>query len=81
MNRNEKKDFYHVITSGDKQYSIWPVNRAIPKGWQAAGGAGSKVECFDYIKEIENHRIPWKEGSQLWMAIYQDHAKKRQSKK
>ncbi|ADE14959.1 MbtH domain protein [Nitrosococcus halophilus Nc 4] len=64
MNWDEEKEaiFYRVITDGDRQYSIWPEDRAIPKGWHTTGEVGSKEECFDYIKEIWLQMSPLNHG-------------------
>lgn len=40
-----------VVINEQKQYSIWPSYRDIPKGWQAVGMQGNKSECLNYINE------------------------------
>lgn len=40
---------YVVVINTEEQYSIWPLYRAIPEGWRAAGMSGTKQECLDYI--------------------------------
>ena len=42
---------YRVVVNDEEQYSIWPLDREIPAGWQAAGREGSKDECLAYIRE------------------------------
>jgi MbtH protein len=42
---------YLVVVNHEKRYSIWPVNRALPIGWQEAGRRGSRDQCLAYVKE------------------------------
>jgi MbtH protein len=43
---------YQVVVNGEEQYSIWPVGRGIPEGWQADGPAGTQDECIGYIERV-----------------------------
>ncbi len=43
---------YTVVVNHEEQYSIWPVGREIPMGWQEAGKQGSKDECLAYIESV-----------------------------
>ena len=43
---------YTVVINDEEQYSIWPMGKEIPFGWQAADKNGPKADCLDYIKEI-----------------------------
>lgn len=43
---------YAVVVNHEEQYSIWPVGREIPLGWQEAGKQGSKDECLAYIESV-----------------------------
>jgi MbtH protein len=54
MDNNEQDDnpIYKVVVNHEEQYSIWPVERENPAGWQDAGKSGSKQDCLAYIKEI-----------------------------
>ena len=54
MGWNEEEDntVYQVVVNHEEQYSIWPADRELPVGWQAAGKVGSKAECLEYIKEV-----------------------------
>ncbi len=51
---DEKEDLtiYKAVVNHEEQYSIWPVDRENPLGWNDAGKSGSKSECLAYIKEI-----------------------------
>ncbi|MEO7021087.1 MAG: MbtH family protein [Ktedonobacteraceae bacterium] len=43
---------YKVVLNHEEQYSIWPVARPNPLGWQDAGKIGFKPECLAYINEV-----------------------------
>lgn len=54
MSRDEQDDqtIYKVVVNHEEQYSIWPVDRENPLGWQDAGRQGLKADCLAYIKEV-----------------------------
>ena len=43
---------YKVVVNHEEQYSIWPVRRELPLGWESVGKTGTKAECLAYIKEV-----------------------------
>jgi MbtH protein len=43
---------YRVVVNHEEQYSIWPMSRDLPLGWQDAGKSGSKQECLSHINEV-----------------------------
>jgi MbtH protein len=43
---------YQVVMNDEEQYSIWPVERALPLGWRAVGKRGPKQECLAYVEEV-----------------------------
>ena len=43
---------YKVVVNHEEQYSLWPVDRENPPGWQDAGKSGLKAECLAYIQEV-----------------------------
>ena len=43
---------YKVVVNHEEQYSIWPVDRENPLGWEDRGPSGSKAECLAYITEV-----------------------------
>ena len=51
---DEREDttIYKVVVNHEDQYSIWPVERANPLGWNDAGKSGTKAECLAYIKDV-----------------------------
>ncbi len=54
MSDDDREDdiTYTVVVNHEEQYSIWPADRALPPGWQAAGRTGTKSECLAYVKEV-----------------------------
>ena len=54
MGWNDEEDdtIYQVVVNHDEQYSIWPADRELPLGWNAAGKSGTKAECLAYIQEV-----------------------------
>lgn len=54
MSQEEQEDTtrYKVVVNQEEQYSIWPVYRENPSGWQDAGREGTKAECLAWIEEI-----------------------------
>ena len=43
---------YRVVLNDEEQYSIWPVDRALPAGWRDEGTTGAKQECLDRIDAV-----------------------------
>jgi MbtH protein len=43
---------YLAVVNDEEQYSIWPAERELPRGWRDAGRRGSKDECLDYIEQV-----------------------------
>ncbi|WBF45731.1 MbtH family protein [Serratia rubidaea] len=41
-----------VVINARKQYSIWPVGKDAPSGWEYAGFKGTRAACLDYIAEV-----------------------------
>lgn len=52
VEEQEDKRIYTVVVNDEEQYSIWPQDLPVPKGWKAAGKAGLKDECLAHIKEV-----------------------------
>jgi MbtH protein len=49
---DEDPETYQVVINIEEQYSIWLMDKDIPRGWRSAGKVGSKKECLDYIEEV-----------------------------
>lgn len=43
---------YEVVMNDEEQYSIWPLDKAIPLGWKKAGKQGSKEACLEFVNEV-----------------------------
>lgn len=41
-----------VVVNHEEQYSLWPVDRDNPPGWQDAGKQGVKAECLEFIRTM-----------------------------
>jgi MbtH protein len=52
IEENEDATVYTVVVNHEEQYSIWPVGRELPLGWNAVGKEGVKAECLAYIEEV-----------------------------
>ena len=54
MNSDGEEDdlIYSDVLNHEEQYSIWPLNRAIPLGWNSTGKTGRKAECLEYIESV-----------------------------
>ena len=48
----EDGTIYRVVVNHEEQYSIVPVHRENPLGWNDVGKSGPKEECLAYIKEV-----------------------------
>jgi MbtH protein len=54
MDEEERDEFavYTVVVNHEEQYSIWPLELAVPAGWREVGRTGPKAECLAYIEEV-----------------------------
>jgi MbtH protein len=41
-----------VLINEEEQYSLWPLNKPIPAGWQAVGQEGTEEECSRYVDNV-----------------------------
>lgn len=48
---DEEMVTFDVVMNDEEQYSIWPQDREVPKGWRKVGVSGTKEECLTYIAE------------------------------
>ncbi len=49
---NEEGIQYKVVVNHEEQYSIWPLERENPAGWNDAGKQGTRAECLAYIETV-----------------------------
>jgi MbtH protein len=52
MDQEDDKTIYRVVVNHEEQYSIWPVDRQLPAGWNDVGKSGPKAECLEYIEQV-----------------------------
>ncbi|GAA1933669.1 MbtH family protein [Streptantibioticus ferralitis] len=43
---------YEVVRNSEEQFSVWPADRALPAGWERAGGSGTKADCLALIDTL-----------------------------
>jgi MbtH protein len=43
---------YDVVMNDEEQYSIWPTQKELPRGWHRVSKHGTKAECLAYIDEV-----------------------------
>ena len=48
----EDGTIYQAVVNHEEQYSIWPVGRELPLGWNAAGKEGTRQEVMAWIQEV-----------------------------
>jgi MbtH protein len=49
---------YLVVVNQEDQYSLWLEQKPLPAGWRAAGGAGTKAECLDFVEAVWKDMTP-----------------------
>lgn len=42
---------YSVLRNSQNQHSLWPAVIAVPDGWTAVHGPGSRADCLAYVRE------------------------------
>ena len=52
MSGEEDDLTYRVVRNHEEQYSIWPEDLPIPRGWEQSGPVGPKATCLAYIEEV-----------------------------
>jgi len=43
---------YRVIINHEEQYSVWPAELDLPKGWKTTGMKGGLSKCQNYLEEV-----------------------------
>jgi MbtH protein len=43
---------YVVVMNHEEQYSIWPIDRPLPRGWTELSVRGPKRDCLAHIKDV-----------------------------
>lgn len=49
---DDPKMIFRVVVNHEEQYSIWPMDRELPAGWDEEGKSGNKEECLDHIEQV-----------------------------
>jgi len=53
MNTDSGTDLvFRVVLNHEEQYSIWPADREIPRGWSDGQKTGTKSECLAHIESV-----------------------------
>jgi MbtH protein len=63
---DDDNTLYAVVRNREEQYSIWPVERAPPQGWELVGTSGSKQECLTYVEQV------WTDMRPLSLRLYME---------
>ena len=61
---------YHVVVNDEQQYSVWPVDDAVPAGWRLGEFTCGYEECLGHIDEAWTDMRPL--SLRRWMAEYAD---------
>ncbi|MBC7488820.1 MAG: MbtH family NRPS accessory protein [Glaciimonas sp.] len=43
---------FRVVANDEEQYSIWPDDKDMPKGWREVGFSGNKQSCLTHIEQM-----------------------------
>jgi MbtH protein len=49
---SESQERYQVVVNDEEQYSLWPVARPVPDGWQGAGFEGPHDACLRHVEHV-----------------------------
>jgi MbtH protein len=41
---------FRVLVNAEDQYSLWPADLAVPRGWTEAHGPAAKDGCLEYVR-------------------------------
>jgi uncharacterized protein YbdZ (MbtH family) len=52
MADHKDEEQYRVVVNAERQYSIWPVYKENPLGWEDEGMKGSKTSCLEHIDKV-----------------------------
>jgi len=52
MDNDESTSIFSVVVNHEGQYSVWPVARQIPGGWNKEGYVGSRESCLEHIGRV-----------------------------
>ncbi|MGW2422083.1 MbtH family protein [Streptomyces sp. NPDC001709] len=49
MSADGTTGLHHVVINHERQYSVWPTDRAVPAGWSPVGVTSTLEECLAYV--------------------------------
>ena len=49
---------FKVVINHEEQYSIIPINQALPRGVREVSKTGTSTECMKYIEEVWTDMTP-----------------------
>ncbi|MGW2642483.1 MbtH family protein [Streptomyces sp. NPDC001348] len=52
MTADDTTGLHHVVINHERQYSVWPTDRAIPAGWSPVGVTSTLEECLAYVDRV-----------------------------
>ena len=62
---------YKVVINHEEQYSLWPAEKGVPRGWKEVGRTGSKKICLAYVDEVWTDSRPLSLHTQMAKDISQ----------
>ncbi|GHE29401.1 MbtH family protein [Streptomyces capitiformicae] len=48
----ESCEDFVVVRNHEDQYSIWPAELSLPRGWTAEQVRGPRADCLEYIDRV-----------------------------
>ena len=52
MADHKEEELFRVVVNAERQYSIWPVFKENPTGWEDEGMKGTKSACLEHIDKV-----------------------------
>ncbi|MCE4942080.1 MbtH family protein [Streptomyces noursei] len=52
MSAARPPETHAVVVNDAGQYSVWPVERAVPGGWREVGFRGDRDGCLDHVEAV-----------------------------
>jgi MbtH protein len=49
---NDDTTIYRAVFNHEEQWSVWPIDRPLPRGWTDSGTSGSKQDCLKQIEAV-----------------------------
>lgn len=51
-NEDDEDQIFEVVVNHEEQYSIWPADREVPRGWRTVGVKAPKAACLAHIEQV-----------------------------